>query len=285
MKLYRSGPPGAETPIIEIDSVLYDATPVGDFTPEFWAEGGPRRLGEMALRGRLRGIEPAEGERLGSPVASAHAVICIGQNYAAHAAESGAEPPAQPILFLETPNTIAGPDDDVTIPAGSEKTDWEVELGIVIGKRSYALSDTEEAAAAIGGYVLVNDLSERAFQLEVSGGQWSKGKCCPGYLPLGPWVVTADEFDPSNVGLRSFVNGEPRQNSTTADMIFDCPRIVYDLSQYMQLEAGDVICTGTPEGVALSGRFPYLRDGDTVRVEIDGLGAQEQRFRAAEVAR
>lgn len=282
MKLFRRGAPGFETPIAEINGALYDASPVGDFGPAFWSAGGVGRLQELESQGRLTKVEIAEDVRYGSPVERPSAVICIGQNYAAHAAESGAEPPENPIVFLKTPNTIAGPYDGVTLARGSEKTDWEVELAIVMGSSAVYCESRKEAAQHIGGYVLANDLSERHFQLEVSGGQWSKGKCSPGYMPLGPWIVTADEFDPADVGLRSWVNGESRQDSRTSDMIFDCAEIVRDLSQHMQLEAGDVISTGTPEGVAVSRRFPYLRPGDVVEVEIDGLGRQCQTYRAWE---
>lgn len=285
MKLLRRGERGYETPIAEIEGTFYDASPVGDFGPDFWAVGGPEKLKHLAADGQLTPVEVPDDLRYGSPVAATSAIICIGQNYAAHAAESGAEPPKQPIVFLKTPNTIGGPNDEVTIARGSTKTDWEVELGIVIGRTAAYCESVEEAAEHIGGYVLANDLSERAFQLEHSGGQWSKGKCSPGYMPLGPWVVTAEEFDPSAVRLRSWVNGEPRQDSVTSDMIFSCAEIVYDLSQYMQLEPGDVISTGTPEGVAVSGRFPYLQSGDVVEIEIEGLGRQRQSYRKWEEAR
>ena len=281
MKLMRRGEPGREVPLAEIDGVIWDATPVGDFNAEFWAGDGPRRLRELAATGELRPWTSGDA-RHGPPVRSPSAVICIGQNYAAHAAESGAQPPERPIVFLKTPNTVAGPDDAVTLARGSRKTDWEVELGIVIGSPAAYCDTAEEAARRIGGFVLANDLSERTFQLEDSGGQWSKGKCSPGYLPLGPWIVTADEFDPDDVRLRSWVNGEPRQDSRTSDMIFGCAELVRDLSQYMRLEPGDVISTGTPQGVALSGRFPYLRPGDVVEIEIEGLGRQRQEYRAWE---
>ncbi|WP_172116883.1 fumarylacetoacetate hydrolase family protein [Halomonas hibernica] len=282
MKLLRRGELGYETPLVEIDGVLYDASSVGDFGPEFWASGGVRQLKELVEKGRLTAVNIDDNIRYGSPVATTSAVICIGQNYAAHAAESGAEPPKSPIVFLKTPNTIAGPNDTVTIARGSLKTDWEVELGIIIGSTAAYCDSLEDAAQHIGGYVLANDLSERAFQLEISGGQWSKGKCSPGYMPLGPWIVTADEFNPADVRLRSWVNGESRQDSRTADMIFSCAEIVRDLSQYMQLEPGDVISTGTPQGVAVSGRFAYLKSGDVVDVEIEGLGRQRQTYRAWE---
>lgn len=281
MKLLRVGAPGHERPVVQVGEEFFDAGAAGDFTPEFWAGGGPARLAAAAADGSLARVD-VEGERRGAPVVRPSAVICIGQNYAAHAAESGAEPPTRPIIFLKTPNTVAGPDDDVVIPAGSRKSDWEVELAVVIGSPAWRCADDAAAAACIGGYVLANDLSEREWQLEISGGQWSKGKCAPGYLPLGPFVATPDEFDPSDVRLRSWVNGEPRQDSRTADMIFSPAQLVRDLSQVMRLEPGDIISTGTPQGVALSGRFPYLAPGDVVDLEIEGLGHQRQTYVAEE---
>ncbi|HWS31368.1 MAG TPA: fumarylacetoacetate hydrolase family protein, partial [Actinoplanes sp.] len=202
--------------------------------------------------------------------------------YAAHAAESGATPPEQPIIFYKAPNTVIGPDDDVLIPRGSTRTDWEVELGVVIGRTARYLASPADAAAHIAGYVLSNDVSERTFQLDDSGGQWSKGKSCETFNPLGPWLATADELaDPARIGLRSRVNGEVRQDSTSADMIFDVPHLIWHLSQYTVLEPGDLINTGTPQGVALSGRFPYLAPGDVMEIEADGLGRQRSTLRAA----
>jgi 2-keto-4-pentenoate hydratase/2-oxohepta-3-ene-1,7-dioic acid hydratase in catechol pathway len=214
--------------------------------------------------------------RIGAPVVRPSAIICIGMNYAAHAAESGSAPPTVPIMFMKTPNTISGPADSVDIPRASHKTDWEVELALVIGKKALYLESPAEARSHIAGFMVANDLSEREFQLESSGGQWSKGKSSPGFSPIGPWLVTADEVDPGALRLRSWVNGEPRQDSSTADLIFDVDFIVWHLSQYLALEVGDIIMTGTPEGVALSGRFPYLTRGDVVELEIDGLGRQRQ---------
>ena len=213
---------------------------------------------------------------MGAPVARPHAVWCIGMNYAAHAAESGATPPEVPVLFFKTPNTVVGPYDEVLVPRGSEKTDWEVELAVVIGRRARYLDSPEDAAAHIAGYTISNDVSERAFQLEISGGQWSKGKCAETFNPLGPALVPADELDVSDLRLTSFVNGEPRQDSTTADLIFSVPYLVWHLSQVAVLEPGDVINTGTPQGVAISGRFPYLRAGDVVELAIEGIGTQRQ---------
>ena len=279
MKLARLGPLGAETPAVLHRGVYYD---LSGLTPtidgDFLENGGIDRV--RAALGSLPALANAESLRVGSPIARPSAVICIGQNYAAHARESGSEPPANPIIFLKTPNTVVGANDAVRIPRGSTKTDWEVELGVVIGARASYLDSPADSRAHIAGYVVANDVSERSFQMEVSGGQWSKGKSAPGFSPLGPWLVTADEVDAQSLGLRSWVNGEPRQNSSTADMIFSVDHLVWDLSQYLTLEPGDVILTGTPQGVAFGGLFPYLRDGDVVEIEIDGLGRQRQVFTA-----
>lgn len=284
MRLMRIGTKGAERPVLEQDGKHYALDGVvDDVTPAIWGED-IERIRAAAQTGELPEID-IDGERVGSPVSTAPSVICIGQNYAAHAAESGAEPPKQPIVFFKTPNTITGPYDAVGLPPGSEKSDWEVELCIVIGKRAAYLKDRDEAAAAIGGFVLANDLSERAYQLDESGGQWSKGKCVKDFMPLGPVLVTADEIDVHDLAIRSWINGEARQDSRTRDMIFDVEEIVRDLSQYMELQPGDLISTGTPEGVALSGRFPYLREGDVSEVEIEGLGRQKQQFFRVEVDR
>ncbi|MFI9639204.1 fumarylacetoacetate hydrolase family protein [Micromonospora sp. NPDC051925] len=199
----------------------------------------------------------------------------MGQNYAAHAAESGTAPPETPIIFYKAPNTVVGPYDDVLVPRGSTTTDWEVELAVVIGRRARYLDSPARSLAHVAGYLVSNDVSERDFQLRHSGGQWSKGKSCETFQPLGPWLVTPDEVaDVQDLGLRSWVNGEVRQDSRTADMVFDVAYLIWHLSQYTVLDPGDVINTGTPEGVALSGRFPYLAPGDVVEVEVDGLGRQ-----------
>ena len=278
MKLARLGPAGAERPVLLHEDHYYDLTGVtADIDGAFWAEG-PGRVRAALADGTLPELGDAESLRVGAPIARPGAVICIGMNYAAHAAESGSQPPEVPILFLKTPNTVVGPYDDVTVPRGSEKTDWEVELGVVVGRKASYLSSPSDSMAHVAGFVVGNDLSERAWQLEVSGGQWSKGKSAAGFSPVGPWLVTADELDHGALGLRSWVNGDPRQDSSTADMVFGVEQLVYELSQYLVLEPGDLILTGTPEGVALSGRFPYLRPGDVVELEIDGLGKQRQRM-------
>lgn len=281
MRFARIGERGHEVPVVVVDGRYRDLRSLTlDIDAAFW-ESDPVDLVSRALaEGTLPELPEAADARIGAPIARPGAVVCVGMNYAAHAAESGSLPPEQPVIFLKVPNTVAGPNDEVVLPRGGDKTDWEVELGIVIGQETSYLDSPEEAAAHIAGFVLVNDLSERRFQLEVSGGQWSKGKCAPGFTPTGPWVVTPDEVDAGDLRLRSFVNGAPRQDSSTGDMIFSVAHIVWHLSQFMTLEPGDLVLTGTPEGVALSGRFPYLQPGDEVEISIDGLGAQRQRFAA-----
>jgi 2-keto-4-pentenoate hydratase/2-oxohepta-3-ene-1,7-dioic acid hydratase in catechol pathway len=276
--LMRLGQPGAERPAVRTaDGTVYDLSPLtGDIDGAFLAAGGVDRVREAVAAGQLSTVD-VTGQRVGAPVARPGAIICIGQNYAAHAAESGAAPPTSPIIFFKHPNTLVGPNDDTLLPVGGDKTDWEVELAIVIGRQARYLDSPDDALAHIAGYAVSNDLSERAFQLEQSGGQWSKGKCCETFNPLGPWLATTDEVpDPQRLGLRSFVNGQPRQDSNTSDMIFPVAYLVWHLSQYLVLDPGDIVNTGTPQGVALSGRFPYLAAGDVVEMEIDGLGRQRQ---------
>ena len=197
--------------------------------------------------------------RYGAPIARPGAVVCIGQNYVAHAAESGAAPPPEPIIFYKHPNTVVGPFDEVHLPPESKKTDWEVELAVIIGRQARYLASPDEALSYIAGYSISNDVSERTYQSEVSGGQWSKGKCCETFNPLGPSLVPADQLRSEHVRLQSWVNDEPRQDSTTADMIFSVAQLIYELSQFLVLDPGDVINTGTPQGVALSGPVPLPR--------------------------
>ncbi|HEY9333630.1 MAG TPA: fumarylacetoacetate hydrolase family protein [Kribbella sp.] len=277
MELLRLGAVGEERPYVRAaDGTVHDLTPLtADIDGAFLAADGVARTRAALEAGELP-VAETEGPRVGAPVARPGAVVCIGQNYAAHAAESGAEPPKQPIVFFKHPNTVVGPYDEVLVPRGSAKTDWEVELAVVIGKQARYVETDEDALACIAGYTVSNDVSERAFQIEVSGGQWSKGKCCETFNPLGPALVPADEVDPTNLNLRSWVNGEPRQDSNTSDMIFSVAALIRDLSQYMVLSPGDIVNTGTPEGVALSGRFPYLSPGDEMEMEIEGLGRQKQ---------
>lgn len=279
MKFGRIGAIGSERPVIVDGDSYFDISGITpDISGAFLESDGLDEVRRAMQSASLPRLDVPDDARIGAPIARPSAIICIGMNYAAHAAEGGSEPPQVPIMFLKTPNTIVGPYDDVAIPRNSVKTDWEVELGVVIGKRASYLDSRADSIDHIAGFVTANDLSEREFQLEISGGQWSKGKSAPGFSPTGPWLVTPDEVDYRNLRLRSWVNGEARQDSTTADLIFDVDYIVWHLSQFLALEPGDLIMTGTPAGVALSGRFPYLRAGDVCEIEIDGLGRQRQRF-------
>ncbi len=276
MKLARLGPVGAEIPALVTDTAIYDLRGLTrDIDGTFLVRDGLAAVRAAAEAGSLPELEGAADLRVGPPVARPGAVLCIGMNYAAHAAESGSTPPEQPVLFLKTPNTVGGPNDPVPMPRSEHaKVDWEVELGVVIGSAASYLDSPEQSLAHVAGFVVADDLSERYGQTEVSGGQWSKGKCAPGFCPTGPWLVTPDEVDHHDLRLRSWVNGEPRQDSTTKDMIFDVEFLIWHLSQFMRLEPGDLLITGTPQGVALSGRFPYLAPGDVVEIEIEGLGRQ-----------
>lgn len=276
MKFARVRTENGTRPVAVADDQAYDLSDLlDDLTPATLPQ--LRAAATAVAGGGLPRIDLTDAD-FDAPVAGSGAVIAIGMNYAAHAAESGAAPPPVPVMFLKTPNTLAAPDDDFRIPPRAAKIDWEVELAMIIGKRAYELTDDEDPLDYVAGFTVVNDLSERTFQIEESGGQWSKGKCVPGSTPIGPWLVSPDEVDHRDLRLRSWVNDEPRQDSSTADLIFDCPTIIRHLSQYLALEVGDVVLTGTPEGVALSGRFPYLRPGDVVRIEIEGLGAQRQQM-------
>lgn len=274
MKLMRVGPAGGEQPVLAgADGRYYDLSGVtADIDGAFLGSGGPDRV--RAAAGELPEID-ISGQRIGAPIARPGVVLCIGMNYASHAAETGAPPPAEPVIFYKAPNTVVGPYDDVRIPRGSTRTDWEVELAVVIGRTARYLASPADALACVAGYAVANDVSEREFQIDRSGGQWSKGKSCETFNPLGPWLVTADEVgDPQDLALRSWVNGEPRQDSSTKDMIFGVAHLVWYLSQFTVLDPGDLLNTGTPQGVALSGRFPYLRAGDVVELEVAGLGRQ-----------
>ncbi|UTT70074.1 fumarylacetoacetate hydrolase family protein [Arthrobacter sp. DNA4] len=282
MKIMRLGESGSEQPAVLVPSAdgvdrYFSLLPLtNDVNGAFLAAGGLDKTRKALEAGELPVLEGAAALRGGSPVARPGCVVGIGMNYAAHAAESGAEPPTIPVVFLKPSNTVTGPFDPAPLPPRSTQYDWEVELGIVIGREASYLGSTEEAAACIAYYVTANDFSEREYQLPGAAYQWTKGKSLPGSTPLGPWLVPAEETDGGNLRLRSWVNGEPRQDSTSAELIFDAPTLVHHCSQYMRLEPGDVILTGTPQGVALSGRFPYLQPGDVVEVEVDGLGRQRQ---------
>jgi 2,4-didehydro-3-deoxy-L-rhamnonate hydrolase len=282
MRFARLGDAGTEIPVVVVGDRSLDLRGItADIDGEFLGTDGVARARAALAAGELPELPDASALRVGAPIARPSAVYCIGMNYAAHAAESGSEPPSRLVMFMKAPNTVIGPFDEVEIPPGSVKTDWEVELGIVIGRRANRLASPDESASHIAGYVVANDLSERDWQLAQSGGQWSKGKSAPGFCPTGPWLVTGDEVDAGDLRLTSSVNGEPRQDSRTSDLIFGIETIVFELSQVLALEPGDVVLTGTPEGVALSGRFPYLSAGDVVELEIEGLGRQRQRFVAS----
>jgi len=278
MRLARIGAVGEEHPAVQDPDGLWRdlsaLTP--DLTRDFLAANLPG-VREALAAATLPRLEAPGQARYGPPLANPGKIVCIGRNYREHAAETGDEVPPEPIVFLKTPDTVVGPDDEVLIPRRSTKTDWEVELAVVIGRRARYLSTEDEAAACIAGYTISNDVSEREFQLE-RGGQWDKGKNCETFNPLGPWLVTADEIaDPQSLDLRLWVNDEPRQHANTKDMVFSARYLVFYLSQFMVLNPGDVINTGTPGGVALGDpEIPYLRAGDVLRLEIDGLGGQRQ---------
>jgi 2-keto-4-pentenoate hydratase/2-oxohepta-3-ene-1,7-dioic acid hydratase in catechol pathway len=280
MRFQRLGEPGHEIPVV-LDETgaardLRSLTP--DIDGAFFTADGVARA-RNALREGTLPVLATTGLRVGAPVARPGLLVCIGLNYSDHAAETGAEPPAEPVVFLKATNTIVGPDDTVLIPRTSTRTDYEVELAVVLGGRARYLAAPEDADAVIAGYAVSNDVSEREFQHE-RGGQWTKGKSCETFNPLGPWLVTPDEAgDPQDLRLRLAVDGQPRQDGTTKNMLFDVRHIVWYLSQFMVLEPGDVVNTGTPAGVAFGANdFPYLSEGDEVTVEIDGLGRQRHRI-------
>jgi 2-keto-4-pentenoate hydratase/2-oxohepta-3-ene-1,7-dioic acid hydratase in catechol pathway len=275
----RIGHAGAERPIVLVDGRIYDARPfVADITAAVLADGGLTALVREAQEGRLP-TTTIDGERFGPPVRESRKIVCIGLNYRRHAVETGQPVPGEPVVFMKDPDCIVGPDDDVLIPRQSLKTDWEVELALVIGRTARYLSSPAESAAHIAGLTISNDVSEREFQLE-RGGQWDKGKSCETFNPLGPWLVPFDSVaDVQALDLRLWVNGQQRQSSSTSDMIFGVDHVIWYLSQFMVLRPGDVINTGTPEGVALGlPGNPYLRAGDVVELEVTGLGRQRQRF-------
>jgi 2-keto-4-pentenoate hydratase/2-oxohepta-3-ene-1,7-dioic acid hydratase in catechol pathway len=272
MKLARLGKFGSEKPAIVIsdtEAVFVDDV-VADFNRESLSNGAIDKLKKLDLASRPK--VKISDYRLGSPVARPTKAICVGLNYAKHAKESGAEPPKEPVIFMKAPDTVIGGFDDIVIPPNSVKTDYEVEICVVIGKDALYLDSPAKAKDHILGYTISQDVSERHWQIERSG-QWVKGKSFPTFNPVGPWIVTADEFDPSDVRLWSTVDGEKRQDSKTSDMIFGIDHCVWYISQFMELKAGDIINTGTPEGVGM-GHKPekYLKPGQVVETGIDGLG-------------
>ncbi|MFH9978072.1 fumarylacetoacetate hydrolase family protein [Streptomyces sp. NPDC017179] len=295
MKLLRVGTAGAERPaLLDATGVLRDLSGVvPDIDGALLADDAAlARIRAAAAAGDLPALDgtgpdgtgpDADASRIGPPVARIGKVVCIGLNYHDHARETGAEPPAEPVIFLKAADTVVGPDDTVLVPRGAAKTDWEVELAVVIGRTARYLQSHEEALAHVAGYAVAHDVSEREFQIE-RGGTWDKGKNCETFNPLGPWLVTADEIpDPQALPLRLWVNGELRQDGSTADQIFPVAEVVRYVSQFMTLYPGDVINTGTPAGVALGQPEPkpYLRAGDVVELEIEGLGRQRQELKDA----
>lgn len=278
MKLARLGDAGREIPVVRVDDVTLDLRSLTqDIDGAFLASGGVERVRAALSAGELPLLADAEAMRVAPPVAAPGKIVCIGLNYRDHAEETGAAVPPEPVVFMKDPSTIVGPNDRVLIPRRSVKTDWEVELGVVIGTQARYLDSEADADQHIAGYVLSHDVSEREFQLE-RGGQWDKGKSCETFNPLGPFLLAASEVaDPQNLHLRLWVNGVLRQDGTTANMIFGVRHIVWYLSQFMVLNPGDIINTGTPAGVALGlPDTPYLRAGDVVTLEIDGLGRAQQ---------
>ncbi len=281
MKLIRFGAAGAEKPGVLVNNVYYDASAlIHDYDEAFFADKENLvRLKEAVNSGTLK---PVEGEiRLGAPLARPSKIVCIGLNYKDHAAETNAAIPVEPILFFKSTTAIVGPNEDLVIPKNSTKTDWEVELAIVIGEKASYVTE-EDAHKHIAGYVLHNDYSERAFQLERNG-QWVKGKSCDTFAPIGPFIATADEIaDVHNLRLWLTVNGKTLQDGNTSNLIFNVPFLVHYVSQFMTLLPGDVISTGTPAGVGL-GQKPepwYLKPGDVVELGIDGLGSSKQHVKA-----
>lgn len=280
MKLFRFGHPGKEKPGVSIQDIKYDVTAFGqDYTEDFFANDGLNKLKQF-IKANPEKLNLLQGDfRLGPVVHKPGKLICIGLNYRDHALETKATIPSEPIIFFKATSAICGPNDDLLLPKNSSKTDWEVELAVVIGKHASYVS-VEEAENYIAGYVLHNDYSEREYQLE-RGGQWVKGKSCDTFAPLGPYLVTPDELgDINNLNMWLRVNGQTMQKSSTNHMVFKVPFLIHYLSQYMSLLPGDIITTGTPAGVGL-GMQPqvYLKAGDIVELGIDGLGTSTQRVR------
>jgi 2-keto-4-pentenoate hydratase/2-oxohepta-3-ene-1,7-dioic acid hydratase in catechol pathway len=277
MKLIRFGLEGKEQPGVCIDNVYYDVSAfVHDYDEAFFANNGLNKLASILQLRKSELPVVSAGTRLGSPVARPSKIICIGLNYADHAKETNATPPAEPVIFMKATTALCGPFDNVTIPRDSVKTDWEVELAVVIGtKASYV--EEAEAMHYVAGYCLHNDISERAFQLE-RGGTWDKGKGCDTFAPMGPWLVTEDEVaDVHNLKLWLKVNDQQMQNGTTANLIFNIPHLISYVSRFMTLLPGDIISTGTPAGVGLGFNPPiYLKAGDIMELGIDGLGTSKQ---------
>lgn len=279
MKLVRFGNPGEEKPGVVIEGKRYDVSHlVNDFDTTFFGGDGIARLRSQVENGSLEAVDP--NTRWGTPLARPGKIVCIGLNFADHAAESGMEKPKEPVIFFKATSSMVGPNDDVIIPKGSEKTDWEVELAVVIGRKASYVEE-QDALDHVAGYVLHNDVSERAFQIE-RGGQWVKGKSCDTFAPVGPWITTPDEIqDVNNLGMWLSLNGKKVQDGNSSNLIFKIPFLIHYLSQFMTLEPGDIISTGTPAGVGLGMNPPYyLKPGDVMELGIDGLGTSKQAVKA-----
>jgi 2-keto-4-pentenoate hydratase/2-oxohepta-3-ene-1,7-dioic acid hydratase in catechol pathway len=281
MRLARIGVAGAERPAAWDGARWRDLSGVIRDVDATLLATGLDEVRTLVTADRLPVLD-IENARFGAPLTGIGKIVCIGLNYRDHAEETGAAEPAEPVVFMKAPDTVVGPHDEVLIPLGSVKTDWEVELGVVIGRPDRYLASPADSLAHVAGYVVSHDVSEREFQIE-RGGQWDKGKNCETFNPMGPWLLSADEVaDPQALGLRLWVNGTLRQDGNTKNMIFDVAHVIWYLSQFMVLRPGDVINTGTPAGVALGlPDLPYLAAGDVVELEIDGLGRQRQTFRQA----
>jgi 2,4-diketo-3-deoxy-L-fuconate hydrolase len=276
MKLCRAGAPGEERPAVVTEAGIFDVSSLGvDYGEEFFAAGGLERLRSVA-RSKLEDFPKiAEGARIGPCIRRPGKIVCVGRNYRAHAAETGAELPKEPLLFMKATTAFAGPYDQLMLPRGGEQTDWEVELAVVIGKEARYVSK-DQALSHVAGYALMNDYTERAFQRD-RGGQWTKGKSADGFAPLGPYLVTTEELDHAAITLSLWVNGVRRQHASTASMVFDVPTLVAYVSAFMTLSPGDVLSTGTPEGVGFGHDPPiFLRPGDVVEWEGTGLGRARQ---------
>lgn len=276
MKLSRVGEVGAEVPVVRGPNgeLLRLPSALGDIDASFWTGGGVAEVQRLLDSNELT-ESVSEPVRFGSPIAKPEKIVCIGLNYRDHAEETNSPIPSEPIIFMKAPNCIVGANDEVLMPRNAEKMDWEIELGVIIGARARYLESPDDAPGVIAGYTLSNDVSERAFQLE-RGGQWVKGKSCETFNPLGPWVVTSNEIaDPQNLALKLSVNGTTRQDGTTSDMIFGVNYLVWYLSQFMVLEPGDLVNTGTPAGVSLGhDNVPFLKAGDVLELSNSELGTQ-----------
>jgi 2-keto-4-pentenoate hydratase/2-oxohepta-3-ene-1,7-dioic acid hydratase in catechol pathway len=283
MRIVRVGERGHERAAVLDDANILRALPlsVGDIDGAFFRRGGLVDVRQLLESGALEEVidQPV---RYGAPIAKPEKIVCVGLNYRDHAAETGAQIPKEPILFMKAPNCVVGPDDDILVPRTSQKTDWEIELGVVIGATARYLASPEDAPGVIAGYCLSNDVSEREFQIE-RGGQWDKGKSCETFNPLGPWLVTGDELrDPQNLDMHLSVNGVVRQDGSTSDMIFGINYIVWYVSQFMVLEPGDLLNTGTPAGVSMGhDDVAFLKVGDSLELSIRGLGTQRNTLHQA----